>query len=675
MNEKSVSTIRISIASQLWAITLATALVFVFLSTSAANAQVSPEEHAKHHPEQAGGNGGGSGTRGMGGPPDGAGPQNGMGGMMGGQGGGGMGGMMDGMMEKMGAPKPKDLYPSLMELPDLPMERRGELEQEAHARMIAGTKLLSEGFDELSRSAAGDDFAAMQAATAKIREGLSDFESGLAAHRALREGKAPRNIALQWFKRELNISDSVNVSRSQELFWGMSPFHTGVMVVLVLFSIAMIWMYFFKMRRAASLLETLATASAAGAGVEIQSDSGRPAASTESASSIEAPNKQSATQTSEPTDCCATDDGCPTEAPAEAIDSSGLIPVAKKNLCRLRVAKITQETEDVKTIRLVACHGGRIPFNYLPGQFLTFTLPTGEKPIRRSYTISSAPTQAYYCEVTVKREDKGEGSRYLCDKLKVGDTLEVKAPSGRFTFTGEEADNVVLIAGGVGITPMMSVTRALTDMCWPGEIHFIVACRDPEHFIFESEINRLEERYDNLRVHVAMSRIEQEINGYRKGRLSKELLAEWVPDIATKRIHICGAPAMMEATKAMLAELGVPAESIHTENFGSTQKPKAKVAKGQESHEPKATGAKVTFATSNKSTELLADETILEAAERVDVDIDYSCRVGTCGICVAKLLSGEVTMEVDDGLEPEDKEAGMVLCCQAKAEKDVSIEA
>ena len=80
----------------------------------------------------------------MGGPPEGAGPKNGMGGMMG----GGMGGMMDGMMEKMGAPKPKDLYPSLMELPDLPIERRGELEQEAHARMIAGTKLLGEGFDE-----------------------------------------------------------------------------------------------------------------------------------------------------------------------------------------------------------------------------------------------------------------------------------------------------------------------------------------------------------------------------------------------------------------------------------------------------------------------------------------------------------------------------------------------
>lgn len=646
-------------------ILIAFVLVFV-TSDSTANAQVSPEEHAKHHPGQAAD---AESVPSMEGPPEGAGSKNGMGGMMG----GGMGGMMDGMMEKMGAPKPKDLYPSLMELPDLPIERRGELEKEAHARMIAGTKLLGEGFDELSRSAAGDNFAAMQGATAKIREGLNDFESGLAAHRALREGKAPRNVALQWFKRELNIDDAVNTASSNALLWGMSPFHTSLMLVLILFAVAMIWMYFFKMRRAALLLERLSTANS-GPQIGSRANESANAEARPTISSATAAPSNAATS-SHSADCCSPDDGCPTEAPAEGIDSSGLIPVAKNNLCRLRVAKITQETEDVKTIRMVACHGGRIPFNHLPGQFLTFTLPVVEKPIRRSYTISSAPTQAYYCEVTVKREDKGAGSRYICDELKVGDTLEVKAPSGRFTFTGEESDSVVLIAGGVGITPMMSVTRALTDMCWPGEIHFIVACRDPEHFIFESEINRLDERYDNLHVHVAMSRIQEEVNGYRKGRLNKELLARWVPDIAAQRVHICGAPAMMDATKAMLSELDVPAENIHTENFGSTQKPKAKVAKRQEAHEPKATGAKATFATSNKSAELLADETLLEAAERVGVVIDYSCRVGTCGICVAKLLSGDVTMEVDDGLEPEDRKAGMILCCQAKAKQDVSIDA
>ncbi len=150
-------------------------------------AQVSPEEHAKHHPNQgqAGGppQGQGNGPGGMGGkpgPPEGVGggPPEGMGGMMGG-----------GMMEKMGAPKPKDMYPKLMSLPDLPMEQRAEIKLEAHQRMVNGTILLSQGLDELTDSASTDDFDAMQQATAKMREGLAQFESGLAAHRAIAEGK------------------------------------------------------------------------------------------------------------------------------------------------------------------------------------------------------------------------------------------------------------------------------------------------------------------------------------------------------------------------------------------------------------------------------------------------------------------------------------------------------
>ncbi|MCB0075605.1 MAG: hypothetical protein KDE20_29325, partial [Caldilineaceae bacterium] len=136
------------------------------------SAQVSPEEHAKHHPEQAkGGNEKGGGMTG--------------GGMMGGEGGGMMGGGMGGMMEKMGAPKPKEMYPQLMDLPDLPMEERASIEQEAHQRMMQGTQLLSDGLDELSIAAATDDFQTMQNATAKMREGLAQFESGLAAHRAI----------------------------------------------------------------------------------------------------------------------------------------------------------------------------------------------------------------------------------------------------------------------------------------------------------------------------------------------------------------------------------------------------------------------------------------------------------------------------------------------------------
>jgi len=653
--------------------------------TPALFAQVSPEEHAKHHPQ------GGAADQG---------PSNAGGGMMGGGQGGMAGGGMEGMMSSMGVPPPKELYPSLMDLPDLPLEARAEVRQQAHMRMMEGASLLATAIESLSRAAPGDDFRAMQDALDEAREGLARFESGLAAHRALVEGSAPRNVALQWFKREMDLLPLAGEDRSGAWFWGMTPFHAFTMVVLVLFSAAMLVMYFFKMRRATALLQALASAKPASAVEKAKnpakpssppdsSKSSSPPASSES-SVAASPEAQSQSSDGAEDGCCDTQEGaCASDAGiASGPDASkGLLPVHRRKLCRLRVARIDQETPDVKTFRFVACHGGGIPFSYLPGQFLTLTLPVGEKAIRRSYTISSSPTQGYYCEISVKREEHGAGSRYLHDQVSVGDTFEVQAPNGKFVFTGQEADGIVLIAGGVGITPMMSIARALTDMAWEGEIYFIVACSDLEHFIFESELRRLQERHQNLHVFAALSQLDHDVDGYRKGRLTREYLDEWVSDVSSMRVHLCGPPPFMDAVKQMLAELEVPAESVHTESFGSRQKPRVRAAEATsqpdagsaEASQPEAdsaaTGAVLTFSKSGESTSLQPDETILEAAERVGVEIEYSCRVGSCGVCAVKLLSGEVSMEVEDGLEPEDKQAGMVLACQAKSTGEVSVEA
>ncbi len=327
---------------------------------------------------------------------------------------------------------------------------------------------------------------------------------------------------------------------------------------------------------------------------------------------------------------------------------------------------------------MVSCDGGPIPFSYFPGQFMTLTLPTDSGEIKRSYTIASTSTQAYFCEITVKREDKGAGSRYLHDVVKEGQALRIKAPSGRFIFTGKEADSIVLLSGGVGITPTMSIVRALTDMGWPGDIYFIHAARDSSHFIFASELERLKDQHPNLHMFVAFSDIEQDIPGYYRGRITKERLSGWVPEIVSKWVHLCGSPPMMDAMKAMLAELDVPEENVHLENFGSAQKPRALSAEveAKASAAPAGwVGATATFQLSGNSTQIKPEETILGAAERIGIDIDHSCRVGFCGQCKSRLLSGSVTMEVEDGLEPGEKDAGMILVCQAKPTSDIVVEA
>lgn len=166
-------------------------------------------------------------------------------------------GDMEQMMERVASP-PKELYPTLMDLPELSLERRAEVERLAHERMETSKALMSEAFDRLTRASAREDYAAMQAASEQLREALAQYESGLATHRALGEGKAPRNIALLWFKREMNLTP-VDIEPETSLFGLPSRwFHYFVIGILLSFVGAMVLMYFHKMRRAEKLLVQLA---------------------------------------------------------------------------------------------------------------------------------------------------------------------------------------------------------------------------------------------------------------------------------------------------------------------------------------------------------------------------------------------------------------------------------
>ena len=137
---------------------------------------------------------------------------------------------------------------------------------------------------------------------------------------------------------------------------------------------------------------------------------------------------------------------------------------------RLQVAAIFRETPNVKTFRLRDPQGGPIPFTFLPGQFLTYSAEIGGKLVRRSYTIASSASHTAYVETTIKREDSGVFSEYMHDKIIEGDLVDVMGPSGVFTFRGTEADSVVLIGGGVGITPLMAAFATLPTSPGLGEI-------------------------------------------------------------------------------------------------------------------------------------------------------------------------------------------------------------
>ncbi len=160
------------------------------------------------------------------------------------------------MLRRMGPYTPREFYPSLMQLPDLSPEKRAEIKRLASLRMEDGLQILTKSRAALTAATESNDLSGMEQAAADMRAAVARYESGLAALRALEDGEGPREIALSWFRREMDL-DSSTTTGSAAIGLGMTPFHMTLCVFLVLFASAMVWMYFLRMRRAAALLHQL----------------------------------------------------------------------------------------------------------------------------------------------------------------------------------------------------------------------------------------------------------------------------------------------------------------------------------------------------------------------------------------------------------------------------------
>jgi ferredoxin-NADP reductase len=578
------------------------------------------------------------------------------------------GGCMGGGCGSSAAKTP--IYSSLMTLPALTPEKRAEIEALASQQINEGEERLATGSESLKRATQAGDNVAMEQSIGAMREALDELGAGIAARRVLSEGKAPRNLALDWFKREMNLASPISTEEPRALL-GDTAWHLFMMVLLIAFALVMVAMYFFKMRRAAALFGRL--------GPDMT-----PPPPGSSPPLAGAPSPSSPAADKPPASPAAGGSSASPDTPPAVSEATSASPVTKNWRGQLRVGSIVTETPSVKTFRLVPASNDRfLPFTFVPGQFLNVSFGIGGARMNRSYSISSSPTPREYVELTVRREPRGAVSRHIDDLLKVGDQFEAGGPIGKFTFTGTESDSIVLIAGGVGITPMMSITRYLTERSWAGDIFFVYACRAPTDFIFANEVAALQRVNPKLRVVVTMSRPEGTNWTGRRGRITKELLTQTVPNLASRRIHLCGPPLMMESTKAILAELGVAPDKVKTELFGLT-KPSPAAAGTTAKPTAIATGPLVTFSKNNKSAKIRIDlqagdsppkQSILELSEEFGIGIEFSCRVGTCGVCKVKMTSGEVEMAVQDALEPEDKANGIILACQAKPKGAVTVEA
>jgi ferredoxin-NADP reductase len=331
----------------------------------------------------------------------------------------------------------------------------------------------------------------------------------------------------------------------------------------------------------------------------------------------------------------------------------------------LILARIESQTQDAKTLRFLLPRGERIVAR--PGQFLTFEWMIDGKPVARSYSICSSPTHGSFIEITAKRVENGYVSQFLNDRANVGLTVNARGPYGKFCFDESKHQRIVLIAGGSGITPMMAMLRYIDDLCIAVNATLVYCVRSEQDVFFKSELAVLQSRLSKFRCVLVLSRPSSDWGGW-KGRLQREVLESEIDKPLESTFFLCGPPAFMDLGQTLLQEMAVDPARIMQESFGGA------VAGGQHSL-PGAGGLTVHYARSAVAYNMSPGETLLEGSERNGLLIPSGCRLGNCGTCATKLLSGKVKMEREDALNDELRSLGYILPCVSRALSDITLDA
>lgn len=334
----------------------------------------------------------------------------------------------------------------------------------------------------------------------------------------------------------------------------------------------------------------------------------------------------------------------------------------------LTVKEITQETEDTKTIHF--WHPIHEALHYLSGQFLTVIPVINGQKVRRSYSFSSSPKTDNSPAITVKRIPGGLVSNFLCDEVKVGDSLEVMEAMGNFYIepNADVCKNYVFIGAGSGITPLISMIKTLLKSEPKSKIHLIFGSRNENQIIFKSVLDQLEKQFaERFTVLHVISQPAANWPGL-KGRINQASIVYYLKQelgihIPSAIYYMCGPEGMMKDVQSSLGMFDVPTEQIHKELFVSTVSEAVEEAEEDGSLQEQ----EITLIYEGKEHKLVVkpSETILEAALESDLDIPYSCQAGMCTACLGLCKSGKVIMDEEDGLTPNEINKGYILTCVA----------
>ena len=346
----------------------------------------------------------------------------------------------------------------------------------------------------------------------------------------------------------------------------------------------------------------------------------------------------------------------------------------------VRCVKVIEETADVKTFCFMAEQP--VMFFFKPGQFVTLELEIDSQQVMRSYTISSSPSVPYSFSITVKKVPGGQVSNWLHENMSEGHELAVHGPVGLFNCIDYPAEKVLLLSGGVGITPVMSMARWFFDTNAEVDMHFVHSARTPDDIIYHRELEHMCSRINNFSLSLICERQEtgQAWAGYR-GYLDQHKLSLICDDFMEREIFCCGPEVYMNAVKKMLQASGFDMDRYHEESFGATPVEveqdaidQAEIAVDEADALDSADMLTIDFQKSGISVQIHPGETVHTAASKLGLLIPKACGMGICGTCKVMKIDGQTTMEHNGGITDEDVEAGYILSCCTVPNSDLSIE-
>jgi ring-1,2-phenylacetyl-CoA epoxidase subunit PaaE len=337
----------------------------------------------------------------------------------------------------------------------------------------------------------------------------------------------------------------------------------------------------------------------------------------------------------------------------------------------LRVAEIVPETNEANSIRFEIPPELRDRFAFRAGQHLTLRATIDGEEVRRNYSLCTAPDDQDWM-VTVKRIGGGVFSNWVGDQLKAGDTVDVMPPHGSFTteFDESRSRHLVAIAGGSGITPVMSLIKTTLKNEPQSRLTLLYGNRDSSSVIFLEALAALKDKHlGRFEIYHFLDAEDQDIalfNGMLDRARCDEAIAHLVPDVAeVDGWFICGPGPMMDAAEGALLDRNVPKDRIHIERF-TADRPAGEVSREIAELQTKAEGVTVSVTLDGRTRRVpFTAGNILDSARASGLPAPFACKAGVCATCRAKVTKGKIEMAARYGLTDEEVAAGYVLTCQS----------